>query len=210
MNVLKGKPTKAFLQQDHEAHLSVHLSMLNDPLLAQTLGQNPQAQIISGALHAHIAEHLGYAYRVKVEERLGYTLPDPEENFSPEAEKALAPMLAQAAQQVLANSQSIAAQQQAQQQAQDPLIQIQMQELQLKMQELQLKAQKLAADAAAKADEIDLKREEVSGRLQLEATKLGADIRAKQTKLAADQEREGVRMGIDIAKSKQQTRKDRT
>ena len=205
MNVLKGKPAKAFIHQDHEAHLSVHMAMLNDPLMAQTLGQNPQAQVIVGALHAHIAEHLGFAYRVKIEERLGMPLPEPGEPVPPEVDKALSPMLAQAAQQVLQNSMAIAAQQQAQQAAQDPVLQLQMQELQLKAQDLQIKAQKIAADAAAKADELDLRREEVSGRLQLEATKLGAQIQDNRTKLAAEQEREGVKMGIDIAKSKQQS-----
>lgn len=204
MNILKGKPTKAFIHQDHEAHLAVHNAMLNDPLMAQTLGQNPQAQVIAGALHAHIAEHLGFAYRVKVEQQLGMTLPAPDTPISEELDKALAPMLAQAAQRVLQNSQSIVAQQQAQQQAQDPVVQMQQAELQLRAQDIQLKAQKQAAEAAAKADELDLRREEISGRLQLEATRLGADIQEKRDKLSADQEREGMRMGIDIAKNKAQ------
>jgi hypothetical protein len=203
MNVLKGKPVKAFIHQEHEAHLAVHMAMLNDPLMAQTLGQNPQAQMISAALHAHIAEHLGFAYRVKIEQRLGMTLPEPGEPVSPQLEQALAPMLAQAAQQVLQGSQAIMAQQQAQQAAQDPVLQLQQMELQLKQAELRLKAQKQAAEAAAKVDELDLRREEVSGRLQLEATKLGANIQEKRAKLSADQEREGMKMGIDIAKSKQ-------
>jgi hypothetical protein len=203
MNVLKGKPLKAFLLQDHEAHISAHMALLNDPLIAQLIGQNPRAPQIQAALTAHIAEHAGFLYRVKVEQQLGAALPGPEENLPVEIENAVSGLIAQATNRVLQQNQAAAAQQQAQQQAQDPLVQIQMQELQLKMRDLELKAQKIAADAAAKTDEIDLRREEIAGRLQLEATKLGADIKTKQAKMDVDAKRDGMKIGVEIAKTKQ-------
>jgi hypothetical protein len=204
MAAFKGEPLKAFLYQDHDAHIAVHNSMLQDPMIAQTIGQNPQAQQIQAAISAHIAEHVGYSYRRKIEAQLGMPLPPEEEKLPPQIELALSGMMAQAAQQVLQQSQQQAAQAQAQQQAQDPVVQMQMQELQLKQQELQLKQQKFAADAAAKADEIDLREAEVSGRLQLEAMKTQADIQDKKIQREADELREGLKIGLDVARDRAQ------
>ena len=136
MNVLKGKPLKAFIYQDHEAHIAVHQSAAQDPLVQQLIGQNPQAQAIQAALAAHIAEHVGYAYRQKMEAAMGVQLPMPDEELPEDLEKQMSKMLAMAAPQVLAQSQAMVAQQQAQQQAQDPLVQLQQEEMQLKKQEL--------------------------------------------------------------------------
>jgi hypothetical protein len=180
MNVLTGKPVKAFLQQDHEAHLAAHNAMLNDPMIAQTLGQNPQAQLLIAALHAHIAEHTAFAYRMHIQQALGAPLPPPGSPMDEEMERQLAPLIAQAAQRVLQQSQAAMAQMQAQQAAQDPVLQLQAQELGLKEKELALKERKIAADAAAKADDLDLRREEMDKRIELEATKLGASISEKQ------------------------------
>jgi hypothetical protein len=181
------------------------MAAMQDPLMAQTIGQNPQAQQIQAAFSAHIAEHTAYAYRRKIEAQLGMALPPEDEKLPPQIEIALSGMMAQAAQQVLAQSQQQAQQQQAQQQAQDPVVQMQMQELQLKQQELQLKQQKMAADAAAKADEIDLREAEISGRLQLDALKAQAQISDKKAQLEAQQLREGLKMGLDIARDRAQT-----
>jgi hypothetical protein len=185
MNVLTGKPVKAFLQQDHEAHLAAHNAMLNDPMIAQTLGQNPQAQLLIAALHAHIAEHTAFAYRMHIQQALGAPLPPPGSPMDEEMERQLAPLIAQAAQRVLQQSQAAMAQMQAQQAAQDPVLQLQAQELGLKEKELALKERKIAADAAAKADDLDLRREEMDKRIELEATKLGASISEKQRDTAA-------------------------
>lgn len=204
MAAFKGEPLKAFLYQDHDAHIAVHNSMLQDPMMAQTIGQNPQAQQIQAALSAHIAEHVGYSYRRKIEAQLGMPLPPEEEKLPPQIELALSGMMAQAAQQVLQQSQQQAAQMQAQQQAQDPVVQMQMQELQLKAQELQLKQQKLAADSAAKTDELDLREAEISGRLQLEAMKAQADIQDKKIQREADELREGLKIGLDVARDRAQ------
>jgi hypothetical protein len=206
VNVLKGKPLKAFLHQDHESHIRVHMAAMQDPIIMQMLGQNPQAQAMMGAMQAHIAEHVGYAYRQKIEQQLGMALPPEEENLPPQVEMAISGMMAQAAQQVLQNNQAMVAQQQAQQQAQDPVIQMQQQELQLRAKELELKEKKITIDAAAQADKIDIERERMENTSELELLKATKDLEHKREILNAQQQREGVRMGIDIAKSKEQAR----
>ena len=204
MAALKGEPLKAFVYQDHQAHIQVHTSAMQDPIIAQLVGQNPRAPQIMAAMQAHIAEHVAYAYRQKIEQQLGMALPPEEEKLPPQVELALSSMMAQAAQQVLAESQAQAAQQQAQQQAQDPVLQMQQQELQIKAQEVALKEKKIATDAAAKADELRLREEEMKAKFELEGFKAGQKDRLDRERLQAEQEREGVRMGIDIAKSRQQ------
>ena len=182
MNVLKGKPLKAFIYQDHEAHIAVHQSAAQDPLVQQLIGQNPQAQAIQAALAAHIAEHVGYAYRQKMEAALGVQLPLPDQEMPEDMEKEVSKMLAMAAPQVLAQSQAMVAQQQAQQNAQDPVLQLQMQEMAIKKQDADTKAKKVAMDAAAKADQLDLERE----KLELEKSKKAAADVVEGFKLAGD------------------------
>ena len=203
-NILKGKPVKAFMYQDQMAHIQSHMALIQDPLVAQFMGQNPRAQAIQAELMAHVAEHTGYLMRQKVEQQLGMPLPPEGTKLPPEAELALSRLMAQASQQVLAQDQAQAQQQQAQQQMQDPVLQMQQQDLQIRMQELELKKQKLATDAATAADKLELEEAKVSGQLQLESMRVGAQIQDSKAKLAAQQEREGLRMGIDIAKSKVQ------
>jgi len=203
-NVLKGTPLKAFLHQDHTAHIQVHMMILQDPMIQQYIGQNPQAQKIMGGITAHIAEHVGYQMRQKIEQQLGMPLPPEDSKLPPQVEIALSGMMAQAANQVLQQNQAQAAQMQAQQQAQDPVLQMQQQELQIKAQELQLKEKKLTADAAAAADKQALEEEKVRGNLELESLRVGAQIRESQAKQQFEQEHAGVQLGADIAKSKAQ------
>jgi hypothetical protein len=203
-NVLKGKPLKAFMYQDHQSHIQVHMMMLQDPLIQQFIGQNPRAPAIQAALTAHVAEHVGYMMRQKIEQQLGMPLPPEDEKLPPNVEIALSGMMAQAAQQVLMQDQAKAAQQQAQQQAQDPVVQMQMQELQLKAEELKLKDKKITLDAAAAADKQQLEEQKVSGRLELDSLKVGAQIKESQAKAQFEQEKTGVQMGADIAKNKAQ------
>jgi hypothetical protein len=213
MNVLKGKPVKAFQYQDHEAHIKVHMSAMQDPTIMQLIGQNPQAPKLMAAMQAHIAEHVGFAYRQKIEQQLGMPLPPEGEELPPQIEIALSAMMAQAAQQVLQQSQANAAQQQAQQQQQDPVLQMQQQEVQIKQGELQIKQgelkikeQKLQIDAATKADELELKQQALDAKMELEGFKAGQQVQQAEKRMQSDQERDGVRMGIDIAKSKAQER----
>lgn len=191
MDILNMKPVKAFQYQDHAAHIQVHMAATQDPEMMKLVGQNPQAQAMMSAMMAHIAEHTAYAYRQRIEQQMGVTLPPEGEKLPPQVELALSSMMAQAAQQVLAENQAKAAQEQAQQMQQDPVVQMQQQELQIKAKELELKEKKLAIDAATKADELELKEKQMQ-----------IDAAFKADQLDAQQEREGMRMGIDIAKTK--------
>ena len=189
-NVLKGKPLKAFSYQDHEAHIKVHQMAMQDPIVQQLIGQNPMAQVIQSAMQAHIAEHVGYAYRNKIELALGVALPSSEDELPDEMEKEISRLMAEAAPQVLAESQAMAAQQQAQQNAQDPVLQMQMQELELKKQELQLKAQKIQVDGAAKMDELAMKKQDLEAKAQLEMVKISQDMTKNRENLQIKQQLE--------------------
>ena len=222
MSVLKGEPVKAFLNQDHQSHIAVHMAMLQDPMIMATIGQNPRAPAIQAALMAHLAEHAGFQYRKQIEAQLGLTLPPEDEDLPPQIEQALSEMMAKAAQQALQLNQQQAQQQQAQQQAQDPLVMMQQQELALKQGGLQLEAQKVQQDfaieqaklelekqrmvleASAKADANNLRKEESAARMQLEGVKVGASIREKQAQQKFDQESSGVKLGAQIAKDQTQ------
>lgn len=204
MAVLKLEPVKAFFYQDHQAHIQVHMAAMQDPMMAQLIGQNPQAQQMQAAMAAHISEHVGFLYRQKIEEQMGVALPPEDEKMPPQYELALSQMMAQAAQQVLQQNQAMAAQQQAQQQMQDPVVQMQMQELQIRAKELEIKEKQMQIEAAAKTEELDLRKQEIDGRQQLEALKVGATIKHQQASLEAKQTAEGVRMGIETAKAKEQ------
>ena len=206
MDMLKMEPVKAFLYQDHRAHIQVHMSMLQDPTVMALVGQSPNAPKFQAALMAHVTEHVGFAYRQQIEQQLGLALPPTEQNLPPQVEQALSTMMAQAAQQVLMQNQAQAAQQQAAQQMQDPLVQMQMKELELREKELGIKAQKVAIDAAAASDRLELDQQKVAGQLELEALRVGAQIKESQTKAQAQNEIEGLRIGVDIAKSKAQER----
>ena len=203
-NVLKGKPLKAFMYQDHQSHIQVHMMLLQDPLIQQFIGQNPRAPAIQAAITAHVAEHVGYMMRQKIEQQLGMPLPPEDEKLPPEVEIALSGMMAQAANQVLMQDQAKAAQMQAQQQAQDPVVQMQMQELQLKAKEVELKEKKLMIDATIAADKQELEEQKVSGRLELDALKVGAQINESKSKQQFEQEKTGVQLGADIARNKAQ------
>ena len=160
MAFLKGKPTKAFMYQDHDAHIAVHQAMMQDPLLQAQIGQSPMGQQMGAAIMAHISEHLAFQYRNKIQQQLGATLPAPDEDMPQELEVQISQLTAQAAQQVLQQSKGQAAQQQAQQQAQDPLVQMQQAELQIAQMEAQTKAKKVDGDLAIKQQELQIKAQQ--------------------------------------------------
>ena len=168
MAFLNGKPTKAFLYQDHDAHIAVHTAMMQDPLIMQQMGQNPMAQQMSAAIMAHINEHLAFQYRAKVEQQLGIEMPAPDTDLDPQVEIKLSKLVAQAAQQVLALDKQQAVQQQAQQAAQDPVIQMQMKELAIKEQDAATRAQKVENDKLMKQAELILKAEEVHAKIGMD------------------------------------------
>jgi hypothetical protein len=157
MAFLNGKPTKAFIYQDHDAHIAVHTSLKQDPLMMAQIGQNPQAQKMMAEIDAHMSEHLAFAYRKKIEEQLGVPMPAPNAELPEDAEVMLSRLVAQAAVQLLAQSKGQAQQQQAQQQAQDPIMQMQQAELQIRKQDAETKLLKVRGDLQLKAEELSLK-----------------------------------------------------
>ncbi len=205
MDALGGKPLKAFIYQDQDAHITAHMSFLNDPLTAQMIGQNPMASQITAAMQAHIAEHYGFKYRLMVEQQLGAPLPKPNEELPEEYEIQISRLVAQASQQVLLQNQQQAAQQQAAQQAQDPIIQMQQQELAIKGQEVQRKAQKDQVDAQLKAAQLELEKERIETQAEIEGNKLGAKIAKEKEELESRLEADGTRLGVEIAKSKEKS-----
>lgn len=205
-NVLMGKPVKAFMYQDHQAHITVHMSAMQDPKIQQLLQGNPMAQQMQQAMMAHINEHLGFEYRKQIEMQLGFNLPaqkdetGEEQHMSPEVEAKLAPLLAQASQRLIQKNMNEVAQQKAQQQAQDPLIQMQMQELQIKQAEQQRKAQKDQADVQLKAQQIQIEQERIATQAELEREKLRADSLKTAAQMRDDREKSTMNMGVDILK----------
>ena len=213
-NILMNKPVKAFAYQDHQAHITVHMSSMQDPKIQSLLQQNPQAQALQAAMMAHINEHLGWAYRVEIEKQLGMNLPPMSDetgediHMDPEVEARLAPLLAQAATQLLQSNQAEAAQQQAQQQAQDPIVQMQQQELQLKQQDQQRKAQKDQADIQLRNQQQQIERERIQAQAaaqarkdQLLAQKEAAQIRLEGEKNARSIKMDAVKMALDHQKA---------
>jgi hypothetical protein len=208
MDILNGKPVKAFIYQDHAAHITVHMSMLQDPVTAQIVGQNPQAQTMMAAAMAHIMEHFAFQYRKNIEEKLGVPYPKPDEDMPEEMEVEISRLAAAGAQKLLQSNQAMMAQQQAQQAAQDPIVQMQQQELQIKQAEVQRKAQKDQIDAQLKAAQIETERMRIETQAEIEGTRIGAQIAKDQTEQefkeaveAVKQEIEGTRIGIDLARS---------
>jgi hypothetical protein len=213
MALLNGKPVKAFIYQDHEAHIQVHMSAMQDPKIMALIGQNPQAQSIQAAAMAHINEHIAFEYRRQIEEQLGTALPAEDTELSPEMEVQLSRLTAQAASQLLQKDQAEAQQQQAEQAQQDPIVQMQQQELMLKQQELQLKAQKTQADIQAEQQRLELDKMRIESQERIAGANLGADVVMSEKELNAKQLMEGTRLGIDAMsrekehghKEKQQT-----
>ena len=205
-DILTGKPVKAFIQQNHPAHIQVHQAAMQDPKIQQLMQMNPQAQAIMAAAMAHMNEHIAFEYRKQVEKAMGTTLPSEDQNkeVSPELADRIAMMAAQASQQILQQNQQEAKQQAAQQQQQDPVVQMQQQEIQIKQEELKLKQEKQKIDAAAKADQLRIEESRIEAQKEIAAMQVAATSAAARDRATKQQETEGVRMGVDIAKQKAQ------
>jgi hypothetical protein len=209
-NILKMKPVKAFIEQDHEAHIAVHMAAMQDPKIMQLVQQSPLAQQIGAAMSAHIAEHLGFEYRKQIEAQLGMPLPpmpEPGEDakpMAPEMASRVAQMSAQAAQQLLQKNVQEQQAQQAAQQAQDPLIQMQQEELAIKKAELERKRQKDIMDGAAKADQIEVEKERIASQKEIAGMQIGAKVAKDKEELSSRNQIEGLRIGKDIARDRAQ------
>ena len=211
-NILAMKPVKAFIYQDHQAHLAVHMAAMQDPKIQGMVSQSPMAQAIAGAMTAHIAEHMGMEYRKQMEQRMGFALPpNPEDEdeieMSPEQEIQVSQYAAQAAQQLLQQNMQQAQQQAAQQQAQDPLIQLQQQELQIKQADLQRKAQKDQVDAQLKAQQQQIERERIAAQQETDGAKIAVQTMQAKDKNNREQESLGAKLAIDLAKSQAQAQR---
>ena len=200
MNLLRGKPVKAFLYQDHEAHIAVHMAAAQDPKMMQMLQQSPMAKTIGAAFQEHLAEHLAMAYRKQIEDAAGVPYPTPEDKMDENTELEISRLAAAAAQQVLGKNQAEQAAKQAQQAQQDPIVQMQQQELQIKQAEAQLKAQKMQVEAADKADRLELEKERIASQERIAGLQVGARIASDKDKLSAQQQKDGLEMGINIAR----------
>jgi len=184
MDALVGKPMRAFIYQDHDAHIATHTAFMQDPMVAQVIGQNPQAQQIMASLQAHLAEHLGFNYRKQIEEKLGAPLPPPGETLPQDVEVYLAQLVADAGKQLTESHKQEAAQRQAQQQAQDPILQLRQQETAIKQSEVQRKTQKDAADMQVRMAEQQRKTQAdrtdallAAKKLELEAASVAIDAK---------------------------------
>ena len=204
MDILNGKPVKAFIYQDHEAHIATHMSFMSDPKIQQVVGQNPNAGMMQGAMQAHIQEHLAFEYRRQMEEQAGVPLPPPDAEMTQDVELQISRLAAAAGQQLLQKDQAEMQAQQAQQMMQDPIVQMQQAELQLKAQELQLKQQKLAIDAAEKQDRIELEQQRIVAQKEIAGLQVGAKIATDKNNLEAKQEEAGLRLGVELARGAMQ------
>jgi hypothetical protein len=202
-NVLSMKPVKAFLYQDHPAHIQVHMAAMQDPKIMELVGQSPMAQAIGAAMQAHIAEHLGFEYRKQMEKQMGVDLPttnEINEDGIPEAiEVRVSQLAAQAAQQLLQQNQQEAQAKKNAQTQQDPLVQMQQQELQIKQEELQLKKQKLQVDAASKADQLKIEEARIAAQKEIAGMQVGAKTAKDKAQQESKDKIEGLRAGADIA-----------
>jgi len=210
-NVLMMKPVKAFAYQDHKAHITVHMSAMQDPKIMQLLQNNPSAPQIQSAMMNHMNEHLGFEYRKQIEQQLGMNLPAQKDdsgedaNMTPEVEARLSPLLAQAAQQLLQMNQQEAQQQQAQQQAQDPLVQMQQQELQIKQAELERKKQKDAMDAQLKQQQMQIEKERIQSQEQIEGARISSKAEHDKKSAEDKQQLEGIKIGLQAEQSKRES-----
>ena len=202
MNLINGKPVKAFIYQDHEAHITTHMTFKDDPKLAQLVGQSPKAQVIGAAIEAHIAEHLAFEYRRQIEEQLGVPLPAPNETLPQDIEVDVSRLAARAAKQLMAKNRADIENQAAQQKMEDPLIQMQQKELQIKEMEAQAKAQKMQADTVLEQARLDLEKLKLDSQERIAGAKIGADAVNQKRELDAKEFIEGTKLGAQAVQQK--------
>jgi len=212
-DILMMKPVKAFLYQDHQAHITVHMAAMHDPKIMQVIGQNPQAQQMQGAMMAHISEHVAYEYRKQMEMEMGVPLPfhpdeqdEDEREIPQDMEVQISQLAAQASKALLQRDTMEARAQQAQQAQQDPIVQMQQQELALKGKEVEVKEKKLMADSAAKADQLQIERDRIASQERIAGLNAQVKVSQDDKNRRSKEEEAGARMGIDLAKTREQLR----
>ena len=207
MNIINSKPVKAFIYQDHEAHIAVHMAAMQDPQIQKIVGMSPAAPAMMAAAAAHISEHVAFAYRKKIEDASGVPYPAPDAKMDESTELEISRLAAAAASKVIMESQQKAQQEQAQQQAQDPIVQMQQVELQLKGREvgvkeadLKIKQQKVLVDAAAEKDRLDIERERIASAERIAGLQVGAKVATAKGQLESKDKLDGMRLGVEVAK----------
>jgi hypothetical protein len=190
MNIINGKPVKAFLDQDHEAHIAVHMAFTDDPLIRKLVGQSTKAGMIQAAMEAHIAEHIAFQYRLEIENKLGVPLPPMDEPLPIDIENEVARLTAEAAPKVLGESSLKASEEERQQQAQDPVLQMQQAELQIKQEEAKVKAQKTMADIELDKAKLELDKQKATVEVQ-------KDVMLAQTKIKSTESIAGAKIGAE-------------
>ena len=203
MNILNSKPVKAFLDQDHQAHIEVHMAFANDPKIRQLVGQSTKAPLIQAAMEAHIAEHVAFQYRLEIEKQLGVPLPPVDDPLPVDVENDIARLTAEAAEKLLQQNSAEVQQKQAQQQQQDPIVQMQQQELQIKQMEAQAKAQKMQADTQLDVAKLELEKEKLISDERIAGAKIGANASLDNRKVDAKELMEGTKMGMQAVQQKQ-------
>jgi len=211
MNIINGKPVKAFIYQDHEAHIQTHMSLTQNPQVMEIMGKSPNANKAIAEMSAHVQEHLAFKYRQEIEKELGVELPTPEESLPEDIEYRISRLVAPAAAQVTGKAAREQQAQQAQQKAQDPIVQMQQQELQIKQQEVQQRAQaemaKIQLDMQKLMMKSELDRERLDQQERLETAKIGAKIaetnsreELEASRIASQNELDGAKLGVQVAK----------
>ena len=203
MNILNSKPVKAFLDQDHQAHIEVHMAFAQDPKIRQLVGQSTKAPLIQAAMEAHIAEHVAFQYRLEIEKQLGVPLPPVDDPLPVDVENDIARLTAEAAEKLLQQNSAEVQQKQAQQQQQDPIVQMQQQELQIKQMEAQAKAQKMQADTQLDVAKLELEKEKLVSDERIAGAKIGANASLDNRKIDAKDLMEGTKMGMQAVQQKQ-------
>jgi len=206
MNMINGSPVKAFLFQDHKAHIAVHTTFRDDPLVREMVGQNPKAPQMQAAMEAHLAEHLAFQYRLEIEKQLGVPLPEEGEVMPENIQNQVARLSADAAQKLLQQNQADASQRQAQKLQEDPLIQMQQEELRMKVQKTQadieldkaklmLEQEKLSTNVQR---DMILEKARIESNEQIAGAQLGAKAVTDDKQIKAKELLEGAKMGVDV------------
>ena len=206
MAIINGKPVKAFIYQDHEAHIKVHMAAMQDPKIAQLIGQNPMAQQLQAAAMAHINEHIAFEYRKQLEEQLGVPLPKPDETLPEDIEFELSKLMAEAGKKLAAKNAAEVQQQQAQQQQEDPIVQMQQAELELKKQDVQIKAQKTMADIQLEQARLELDKAKMESQERIAGAQIGAAAVKDNKELQSKQFIEGTKIGIQAVQTYQKNK----
>ena len=203
MAILTQSPVKAFLYQDHEAHIAAHLAAAQDPKIQQMVGQSPFAGAIQASMAAHITEHLAMQYRKEIEKQLGVPLPPEGEPLPEDIEVEISRAVAMAAEKLLRQNMAEAAQAAAEQEAQNPLTQMQMKELELKEVELKHKidmdTQKLALEGLKAGGNLAVRREEIASADEREAARVGVRLATQVLSNQAEETTASIRAGVQLA-----------